>query len=116
MKIKQYHIYLADLEPSYGSVSGKVRPVVVIQTDMLNDVGHKSTLICPLTTNIINEDDAFPLRINLNKKAVGLKEDSDIMVDQARAIDNRRFIKHAGKLKHEHKMKLINNLKIILFE
>ncbi len=116
MKIKQYHIYLADLEPSFGSEPGKVRPVVVIQTDMLNDADHKSTLICPLTTNIIDEDDAFPLRINLNKKAVGLKEDSDIMIDQARAIDNRRFIKRIGQLKSGHKMKLIHNLKIILFE
>jgi mRNA interferase MazF len=116
MKIRQYHIYLADLDPSFGSEPGKIRPVVVIQTDMLNDVGHKSTVTCPLTTKLIDEKDAFPLRIYLNKKTVGIKEDSDILVDQIRAIDNKRFIKHIGKLSPTHKAKLINNLKIILFE
>jgi mRNA interferase MazF len=116
MKIKQYNIYLADLEPSFGSEPGKIRPVVVIQTDMLNDAGHKSTLICPLTTQILDEGEAFPLRIYVNKKIAGLKEDSDILVDQIRAIDNHRFIRKIGKLSPVHKMKLIRNLKIILFE
>ncbi len=116
MKIKQYNIYLADLEPSFGSEPGKVRPVVVIQTDMLNDVGHRSTLICPLTTRLINENKAFPLRIHLDKKKTGLKENSNLLVDQIRAIDNGRFIKQIGKLSSSNERKLIENLKIILFE
>jgi mRNA interferase MazF len=116
MNIKQFHIYLADLEPSFGSESGKVRPVVVIQTDLLNSAGHLSTIICPITTQLIDEAEAFPLRIYLNKKLTGIKEDSDILVDQIRAIDNRRFIKKIGKLNSWHKQKLAENLKIVLFE
>lgn len=116
MKIKQYNIYLADLQPSFGSEPGKIRPVVVLQTDLLNNVEHRSTLICPLTTFAVDENKAFPLRINLKKNETGLKQNSDILVDQVRAIDNRRFIKRIGKINAKHKAQLIENLKIILFE
>ncbi|MEY3451889.1 MAG: hypothetical protein RL711_1715 [Bacteroidota bacterium] len=51
MEIKQYDIWLADLNPTTGTAPGKTRPIVVIQTDLLNDV-HLSTLICPITTNV----------------------------------------------------------------
>jgi mRNA interferase MazF len=51
IKIKQYDIWLADLNPSKGTEAGKVRPVVIIQTDLLNGT-HLSTLICPVTTNV----------------------------------------------------------------
>ncbi len=45
-----------------------------------------------------------------------MKEDSDIIIDQIRAIDNRRFIKHIGELSEECQQKIIENLKVILFE
>ena len=51
MRIKQYDIWLADLNPTIGTDPGKTRPVVIIQTDLLNDT-HLSTLICPVTTNV----------------------------------------------------------------
>ena len=38
MKIKQYEIWLADLNPTRGTELGKTRPVVIIQTDLLNEV------------------------------------------------------------------------------
>ncbi len=46
------HVYLADLNPRFGTEPGKVRLVVVIQTDVLNPY-HLSTLICPLTTQVV---------------------------------------------------------------
>jgi mRNA interferase MazF len=51
MKIKQYEIWIADLNPRFGTETGKTRPVVIIQTDLLNK-HHPSTIICPITTNI----------------------------------------------------------------
>lgn len=113
MKIKQYSIYLADLEPAYGSEPGKIRPVVVVQTDFMNKA-HSSTIICPLTTGLVL--DSRILRVHLPKKEAGLKQNSDILIDQIRAIDNKRFIKKIGKLSSKHKEQLIDNLKIILFE
>ena len=52
MKIKKFNVYSADLNPKYGTEPGKVRPVIVVQTDMLNEA-LRSTVICPITTNVV---------------------------------------------------------------
>ena len=112
MKIKKFHIYLANLEPAHGTEPGKVRPVVVVQTDMLNGF-NSSTVICPLTTRLT---ETFLTRVRLVKGESGLKEESDIMADQIRSIDNRRFIKEVGKLSTSHAAQLSENLKILILE
>jgi mRNA interferase MazF len=109
MKIKQYDIWLADLNPSRGTEPGKTRPVVIIQTDLLNET-HLSTLICPITTNVQPEIDL--LRVHLKKTQ--LDKLSDILVDQIRAIDNKRLISKLGQLTKEQQAKLQYNLKIVL--
>jgi len=111
MKIKQFEIWIADLEPQRGSETGKVRPVLVVQTDLLNQI-HPSTLICPITTNVQKESEI--LRVNIKQGISNLKESSDIMIDQIRAIDNRRFIKKVGELPASSRNKVKENIKIIL--
>jgi mRNA interferase MazF len=113
MIINKFHIYLADLNPRFGTEPGKVRPVIVIQTDSLNHI-HPSTIILPITTNII--EDASILRVHLPKDDTNLKQDSAILMDQIRAIDNKSLIKHIGKLKEEYQSKILKNLKIILID
>jgi mRNA interferase MazF len=109
MKIKQYDIWLANLNPSKGTEPGKTRPVVIIQTDLLNET-HLSTIICPITTNVNKEIDL--LRVHL--KAGQLDNISDILVDQIRAIDNKRLIKKLGQLNKDQKIRLKSNLRIVL--
>ena len=109
MKIKQYDIWLADLNPGRGTEPGKTRPVVIVQTDLLNET-HMSTLICPITTNVKKEIEL--LRIHLKKGQ--LDKLSDILVDQVRAIDNKRLIKKLGQLTKEQKNSLKANLRIVL--
>lgn len=111
MKINQYEVWITDLNPRFGTESGKLRPVLVVQTDLLNNV-HPSTLICPLTTNIQPESDV--LRIHLTKGMANLKEECDIMIDQLRAIDNRRLQKRVGKIPKGKIEALRENIKIIL--
>lgn len=101
MKIKKFHLYLADLNPKHGTEPGKVRPVVVVQTNLLNDV-HPSTIICPITSKVSKE--ASILRIHLSRKETNLERVSDILIDQIRSIDNKRFIKHIGELNKKHKV------------
>ncbi|HCL27480.1 MAG TPA: type II toxin-antitoxin system PemK/MazF family toxin, partial [Candidatus Latescibacteria bacterium] len=48
-------IYLADLNPRRGTEPGKTRPVLVLQTDLLNGAGHPSTVVFPLTSRIIDD-------------------------------------------------------------
>jgi mRNA interferase MazF len=109
MKIKQYDIWLADLNPSKGTEPGKTRPVVIIQTDLLNEI-HLSTLICPVTTNVLAEIQL--LRVHLKKGQ--LNKLSDVLVDQIRAIDNKRLIQKLGHLHKEQVQKLKDNLRIVL--
>ena len=44
MKIKKFGIYIADLNPRHGTELGKIRPVVVVQTNLLNNMGETSFL------------------------------------------------------------------------
>ena len=81
-------IWLANLNPRRGTEPGKMRPVLIVQSQALLDAGHPSTLIIPLTTNLIK--DAEPLRIRI-LAADQLRQDSDLLIDQMRAIDNRRL-------------------------
>ena len=109
--IRKFNVYLADLNPRMGTEAGKTRPVVVVQTDLLN-IAHPSTIVCPLTTTVIPE--SIFLRIHLRKGETGLTRASDIMVDQIRAIDNRRFLKRLGIISQANKMTLLNNLREII--
>jgi len=111
MKIKQFEIWIADLNPRIGSEAGTIRPVVVVQTDLLNKE-HPSTLICPITTNVIPE--AEILRVHLKKSKFGLKADCDIMIDQIRAIDNKRFLEKVGEVDGKTVLRIRENLKIVL--
>ncbi len=111
MKIKQFEIWIADLNPKIGTETGKIRPVIVVQTDLLNKE-HPSTIICPITTNVIS--DAEILRVHLKKSKFGLREDCDIMIDQIRAIDNKRLVKRIGEVDSNVGEKIRENLKIVL--
>ena len=111
MKIKQFEVWIADLNPRIGTETDKVRPVVIIQTDLLNSV-HPSTIICPVTTNIQPESDI--LRVHLKTGMARLKEDCDIVIDQIRAIDISRLQKKLGALPEEVECKIKINVAIIL--
>lgn len=112
MKIKQFEVWIANLNPRFGTETGKTRPVLVVQTDLLNKV-HPSTIICPITTNV--KRDANILRVHLPKRTAKLNEDCDIMIDQVRAIDNKRLLKKIGELTEE-KIELIKTNLTIVFD
>ena len=90
MKARRGVLYLADLNPRIGTEPGKVRPVLVIQTDLLNDARHPSTWVLPCTTRLTGEN---LLRVVLPRGIAGNREDCEIMVDQSRAVDNRRLVR-----------------------
>jgi mRNA interferase MazF len=110
MKIKQFEIWIADVNPRMGTGAGKIRPVLVVQTDLLNGE-HPSTVVCPITTNINLE--ASILRIHLKKGMAGVKEACDIMIDQVRAIDNRRLLKKVGSLPASLEQSVKDSLMIV---
>jgi mRNA interferase MazF len=109
--LKRYDIWIADLNPQRGTEQGKTRSVVIIQTDFLNNT-HLSTIVCPITTNVVSS--SMILRVHLSKSNSELKVASDILIDQIRSVDNRRFIKKVGTLSQPQRRLLNENLKIVL--
>ena len=112
MQVKRFEIWIADLNPHIGTEPGKMRPVLIVQTDLLNKVSHPSTIICPITTNI--QKDSEILRVHIKKGTSNLNENCDIMIDQVRAIDNKRLIKKIGELVDNLSKQVIENLSIVL--
>lgn len=88
-------LYLADLSPRRGTEPGKLRPVLVLQTDLLNQAGHPSTWVLPCTTRLTGEN---LLRALLPRGMAGNSTDCEVMIDQSRTIDNGRFRKPLGAL------------------
>ena len=112
MLIKQFEIWVADLNPKIGTEPGKTRPVLIVQTNLLNRIPHPSTIICPITTNV--KKDSEILRVHLKKGTANLNQACDIMIDQVRAIDNKRLMKKIGNLSTDLTTKIKENLQIIM--
>ncbi|MBI3601464.1 MAG: type II toxin-antitoxin system PemK/MazF family toxin [Candidatus Omnitrophica bacterium] len=111
--VRKFHLYLVDLGDSFGAEPGKLRPVVVIQTDEFNDC-HPTTMVCSLTTNI---KPVSILRVHVPANNIsGLFKDSDIMVDQIRSIDVKRIKKSLGRLNNTQSQQLLENLNILINE
>ena len=87
-EFRRGEIRLANFNPSKGTEPGKIRPCLILQSDLLNEAGHPSTIVIPLTTQVLQ--DTAPLRFPIGRRD-DLQEDSDAMIDQVRTIDNRRF-------------------------
>ena len=110
MRIRQFDIWIADLNPRMGTEAGKIRPVLIVQTDLLNGE-HPSTIVCPITTNV--QPGAELLRVHLKRTSSKLKQDCDIMLDQLRAIDNRRLQKKIGAIPFEAEEHVKTSLSIL---
>jgi len=105
------YLYVADLDPRFGTEPDKVRPVVVVQTDALNRF-HPSTIVCPLTTKTAGFKN--PLRVALPKGVSGLSRASDVLVDQIKSIDNRRLRRKLGALPDPYLSELRTKVLLIL--
>jgi len=108
-KLQQYDIWLADLNPARGSIPGKIRPVVIIQSNILNKYSI-STVDCPITSNVLINHEL--LRVFVNKGQLDI--DSDILVDHIRTIENKKLIKKISRLNFEQIKKINKNFMIFL--
>ena len=110
MNIHRGHLYIADLNPPLGTEAGKRRPVVIIQSDLLNETGHPSTWVLPCTTQLSLEN---ILRVRLPKSCAGNAQDCEVMIDQSRAIDNQRLKKHSGEIPGPLFEEIMDKLKLV---
>ena len=107
MMVSRGDICLANLNPQKRpNEVGKMRPVLVVQSNFLNENSYPTTIIVPLTSQLI--DDTQPLRYRI-KKRENLQFDSDALVAHIRAIDNDRFVEKIAKLSFDE-MQVVKKL------
>jgi mRNA interferase MazF len=93
MKLKQFDIWLSDLEPHFGSEQGGKRPVVVLETNGVQGKGS-TTIVAPLSSQI---ERVFSYDVVLNPSVVnGLRHRSKLMFRQVRVIDKMRLKRKMG--------------------
>lgn len=79
--IKRGEIWTANLNPKQGKEVGKVRSLLVIQSDLLNDVDHPTAIIVPISSKDRESFLRFPI------KTENLKKQSFVLVDQIQSVD-----------------------------
>lgn len=112
MQINKYEVWIADLNPQVGTETGKFRPVLIVQGNLLNSNNHKSTVICPITSNVVSK--ASILRVIIAKGLANLEIESEVIIDQLRSIDNSRLKRKIGDLPMNLRSKVTENIQIIL--
>ncbi len=94
---RRWQIWVVDLEPRIRSKPGKQRPCLLVQPSEFGEGGLVSSVVIPLTTRL-HGDEAFPLRVRVPKGTCGLREESELMIDQILAWDHSLFRENLGEI------------------
>jgi mRNA interferase MazF len=94
MELNRGDIVIVNLYPKKGDEVGKIRPAVIISGDDENTI-LDTVILMPLSTDLLDNMDPYRIRI---LKRDGLKEDSDILINQIRALSKMRIKEKIAKL------------------
>ena len=109
MPIRRGHLYIIDFNPRIKTKPGKLRPALVLQSDVVNEAEYPSTIVIPTTTRVV--ENAGILRMRLKKGQGGVAHDSDLLLGQLIAESFRQEI---GSLPNAFMEELETRLRIIL--
>jgi len=109
--INKGDIFITNLEPSFGSEQGKIRPALIIQNNLSNKYSP-ITIIAPITAKIFTKE--FPTNVFLGKNKSKLSRDSTILLNQIRAIDKSRLGKRVSNLDLEIMREVDSAIKVSL--
>ena len=112
MPIKRGHLYVVDFNLRIKTKPGKLRPALVLQSDLVNEAGYPSTIVIPTTTRLV--ENAGILRFRLKKGQGGIARDSDLLLGQVIAVANESFRQEIGNLPSSVMEELENRMRIIL--
>ena len=90
---KRYEIYYADLNPTIGGEIKKIRPVVIVSHDEMNQY-LDTVVVCPLTSKLHPQ-----WRARLQIICAG--KEAEVAVDQIRTISKQRLRQKIDKLSSE---------------
>src|SRR5215510_8863032 len=89
-------LWWIDLGIPFGSEPGLRRPVIIIQNDFFNNSKINTTIVIPLTTNVMYAD--APGNIFIPKNEIKLKKNSVIVVSQIKVVVRERLIEKISRL------------------
>ena len=112
MPIKRGYLYVVDFNPRIRTKPGKLRPALVLQSDLVNEAGYPSTIVIPTTTRLV--ENAGILRFRLKKGQGGIARDSDLLLGQVIAVANESFRQEIESLPNSVMEDLENRMRIIL--
>jgi len=98
MTVFRGEVWFADLNPTRGSEQAGVRPVIVFQRDLLNELSA-TVLAIPLTTNLRRA--ALPSCVLIHQGEGGLPSDSVALCHQMRVLDKARLQRKLGTLSQQ---------------
>ena len=105
-------LWWADFGVPFGSEPGYRRPVIIIQNDSFNRSNINTTIVIPLTTNMLLAD--APGNIVFPKTESKLRKDSVITISQIEIIDRQRLIEKILKINMTVLEKIENNILFVL--
>ena len=112
MEIKRGRLYIVDFNPRVRTKPGKLRPAVVLQSDLVNEAGYPSTMVIPTTTRLIENPGI--LRLRVRKGQGGLERNSDLLLGQLIAVANESLLQEIGVLPETLMSELERRVRIIL--
>ncbi len=112
MDIFRGDIVYVNLDPTEGSETGKIRPCLVIQNNVLNSASP--TTIIVVITSRDRFKKKYPSHVWINKSESGLTKDSTIQCEQIRTIDKGRIINKIGSIDNSYLKKVEEAIKITL--
>jgi mRNA interferase MazF len=93
--MRRGEVWLATLDPVRGSEQAGTRPVLVLQTDPLNDF-LRTVVVVPFTTNL--RWSRFPFCVVIQAGDGGLAAESVALCHQIRVSDKSRLRQCLGRL------------------
>ena len=112
MEIKRGHLYVVDFNPRIKTKPGKLRPAIVLQSDLVNDAGYPSTIVIPTTTRLVQNPGILRLRM---KKGQGrIAHESDLLLGQLIAVANESIRQEIGVLPDTLMTEVDTRIRIIL--
>ena len=88
--MKRYEVRWASLDPTEGSEMAKMRPVVIVSLDVLNE-RLQTVTVCPLTSQL---HPGWRTRLGIRIA----HRDAEIAVDQIRTVSKSRLGRKLGAL------------------
>lgn len=86
--MRRGEIWTANLNPTRGAEVGKIRPVLIIQSDWLTEAGSDTILVVPLTTQCRQSAEALRVTIPARDR---LRQPCQTVTEKLRAVDRSRL-------------------------